>query len=159
MRSLYVISCCAFVLALIGVPVRAQTSPSTKSDNDMPIWKLVAIIVPSVVGGLTLLTCFYFCCCNSRGRAGPGLCGECGNCGDCGDCGVRCCDCGDGGAPRHRTVYSSSQGPIQVQEAYNYRSAPPPAFAKESTYVSNFPGTGPSYGGPVYGEARGPYYR
>lgn len=166
MGYIHVAAALGLVVALFGVPARCQSSSS--SDSNMPTWKLVAIIVPSVVGGLTLLTCLYFCCCYRRGTS-RGLCGDCADCGGtggcangCGDCcdhGAGCCDCGgccyDNRRPAPpRAVYSSSQGPITVQEAVNYRSAPPPQPVyreRENTYFSSIPVTA-GYGGGVYGE-------
>lgn len=173
MGFLHITASFTIVLCLFGAaPVLAQDSGS--SSNGMETWKLIAIIVPSAVGGLTLISVFIFCCCCQRNGAyggSGGLCGDCGagcgNCGaGCGDCGAGCCGAGCCGEPQHttnhRTVYSSSQGPVQVQEAYNYRSAPQPigtGYYKEPTYVSNLPvNNGPNYGGGIYGGARAPVY-
>lgn len=169
MGFLYITTSCVLVLCLFGAaPVLAQDSGSS---NGMETWKLIAIIVPSAVGGLTLISVFIFCCCCQRNSAyggSGGLCGDgCGNCGaGCGDCGAGCCDCGGCCGEPHRatnqrTVYTSSQGPVQVQQAHNYRSAPQPittGYYKEPTYVSNLPVSGPTYGGGVYGGARAPVY-
>jgi len=61
--------------------------------GDMEVWKLVAIIVPSVVGGLTLLSVCYFCCwCRGAALAGccaaggPEAAAGCAPCCDCGPC-------------------------------------------------------------------------
>jgi len=190
------ISSIVIVLALFGAPVAAQSSGS----SSMELWKLLAIIIPSAVGGLTLLSIFIFCCCCRRNyKGGDMMCGDCsgggGCCGprggcdcgpgsgcDCGpggccgprggcNCGPGACDCGtccgdccyDGRHQPQHTVYSSQQGPIQVQPAYQGRNYPAiqPAvqtYFSDPTYVSSLP-VGPKYGGGVYGGApRAPVY-
>jgi len=67
---------------------------SATSGSDMEVWKLIAIIVPSIVGGLTVLSICFFCCwgpgatlagCCAAGPAAAGCCGpQCG-CGTCCD--------------------------------------------------------------------------
>lgn len=123
--------------------------------------------------------CGEMCQCNGCGEMcrcnlGAGECcgcncgtGECcgchsGNC--CGLCGGDCCGgCCPQAQPAYygdnRVVYSSSQGPIRVEEAYVYGQKPPQGgagysnsgYSNDRSFVSNMPVNGgdryPVYGG------------
>lgn len=138
---------------------------SVSAAEDMPTWKLIAIIVPSVVGGLTLITVFFYCCCcSTRGGSGSNhWCGGCENdCTHCYGCEGDCCGCCNS-RPHvtQQTVYSSAQGPIQVQPVQKYRSPPCPQAIgyNDPTYAANLPVSSSPYGGGVYGVGRpGPSY-
>lgn len=60
--------CCGVYILCNAFPALAQVPPSSSDGSAMETWKLVAIVVPCVVGGLTLITCFVCCCCCRNGR-------------------------------------------------------------------------------------------
>lgn len=98
------------------------TSTSKSGGNgsnmgNMETWQMIAIIVPSVIGGLTLLGTILFCCCCPGG--GMGACCPMGNncCGPascyCEPCCQPCCD-----VPQQHTVAMPRPAP-QCECAYS----------------------------------------
>lgn len=81
---------CLSVILLLSGTTSAQTMPEEDDAEELETWQLVAIIVPCVVGGLTLLVSLIYCCCCRGGMGGTAGCCPMGN--DC--CGPAACYCG-----------------------------------------------------------------